>query len=221
MTAKQILKELESLGDKSRRAHNAKNGCGKNQYGVKMGDIRKVAGKIKSNHALAMELWATGNEDARFVATLCMNPKELSAAELEKLVKSLTFAYVADWLNNYIVKKHPAKEALREKWEKAKDKWLARSYWSLTAERVAKDGESLDLDGLLCRIEKEMGKAKPEVQWTMNMCLAEIGIHHAKHRKRAVAIGEKIGLYRDYPVSKGCTSPFAPIWINEMIKRQK
>lgn len=37
---------------------------------------------------------------------------------------------------------------------------------------------------------------------------------------QAIAIGEKVGLYRDYPVSKGCTSPFAPIWINEMVRRQ-
>ena len=37
---------------------------------------------------------------------------------------------------------------------------------------------------------------------------------------RALAIGEKLGIYRDYPVSKGCTSPFAPIWINEMVRRQ-
>jgi 3-methyladenine DNA glycosylase AlkD len=54
----------------------------------------------------------------------------------------------------------------------------------------------------------------------MNSCLAGIGIHFAKHRKRALAIGEKLGIYRDYPVSKGCTSPFAPIWINEMVRRQ-
>jgi hypothetical protein len=39
--------------------------------------------------------------------------------------------------------------------------------------------------------------------------------------RRAIAIGEKAGVYRDYPVSKGCTSPFAPIWINEMVRRQK
>jgi hypothetical protein len=37
---------------------------------------------------------------------------------------------------------------------------------------------------------------------------------------RALAIGEALGIYRDYPVSKGCTSPFGPIWINEMVKRQ-
>jgi 3-methyladenine DNA glycosylase AlkD len=65
-----------------------------------------------------------------------------------------------------------------------------------------------------------MAGADPAEQWTMNSCLAAIGIHHAKHRTRALAIGDKLGLYRDYPVSKGCTSPFAPIWINEMVRRQ-
>jgi hypothetical protein len=54
----------------------------------------------------------------------------------------------------------------------------------------------------------------------VNNSLAMIGIHFPKHRKRALAIGEKLGIYRDYPVSKGCTSPFAPIWIDEMVKRQ-
>jgi 3-methyladenine DNA glycosylase AlkD len=54
----------------------------------------------------------------------------------------------------------------------------------------------------------------------MNNTLATIGVHFPKHRKRAIAIGEKLGIYRDYPVSKGCTSPFAPIWINFMVSRQ-
>ena len=77
------------------------------------------------------------------------------------------------------------------------------------------------LDALLDRLEKEMPKAPPQVQWTMNNCLVAIGIHHAEHRDRALTIGEALGLYRDYPVPKGCTSPFAPIWIHEMVSRQK
>ena len=60
----------------------------------------------------------------------------------------------------------------------------------------------------------------PEVQWPMNITLAAIGIHAPALRKRAIAIGEKLGVYRDYPVSKGCTSPFAPIWIGEMVRRK-
>ena len=54
----------------------------------------------------------------------------------------------------------------------------------------------------------------------MNGALAEIGINFPKLRKRAIAIGETLGIYRDYPVSKGCTSPFAPIWINAMVSRK-
>ena len=54
----------------------------------------------------------------------------------------------------------------------------------------------------------------------MNTTLAQIGINHPAYKDRALAIGELQGIYRDYPVSKGCTSPFAPIWINEMVRRQ-
>lgn len=96
----------------------------------------------------------------------------------------------------------------------------ARAGWSLTSDRVAKKSEDVDCASLLDRLESEMGEAPPETQWTMNFTLAHIGIHHPEHREKAIAIGEEMGLYRDYPVSKGCTSPFAPIWIKEMASRQ-
>jgi 3-methyladenine DNA glycosylase AlkD len=220
ITREETLRQLQSLGNAGVRAQNAKRGAGDNQFGVSRGDLRKLANKIKSNHELALSLWKTGNTDAQFLATLLINVKLLSADEMERMVKSVTFDWVADWLHSYVVKEHADKETLRKKWMESDDRWAARAGWQLTAGRVAKSPEGLDVVALLDRIEKEMGAAAPEVQWTMNMCLAEIGIHFPKHRKRALAIGEKLGIYRDYPVSKGCTSPFAPNWINEMVKRQ-
>jgi len=220
ITLEETLRQLESLGSAGVRAQNAKRGAGDNQFGVKLGDIRILANKIKTNHELALALWKTGNIDAQFLATLLIKVNLLSADELERMVKSVTFTWVADWLHSYVVKQHADKEALRKKWMTSDDRWTARAGWQLTAGRVAKSPEGLDLVALLDRIEMEMGAAAPEVQWTMNICLAEIGIHFPKHRKRAIAIGEKLGIYRDYPFSKGCTSPFAPIWINAMVKRQ-
>lgn len=149
-----------------------------------------------------------------------MKPKELSAEEMDRLVRSVSFSHVADWLNSYVVKNHPAKETLRQKWLTDDNVWAARAGWNLTSERIGKSPDGLDVAALLDRIESEMADAAPEVQWTMNYCLAGIGIHFPKLRKRAIAIGEALGIYRDYPVSKGCTSPFAPIWINEMVRRQ-
>ena len=159
--------------------------------------------------------------EARLLATLLVNPKKLSPEETDKMVRDATIPQVADWLNAYVVKVHPANEELRKKWMQSKDRMAARAGWSLTAGRVARAPEGLDLPALLDRIEIEMPKSAPETQWTMNTTLAQIGIHFPEHRKRALAIGEKLGIYRDYPVSKGCTSPFAPIWINEMVRRQK
>jgi 3-methyladenine DNA glycosylase AlkD len=136
------------------------------------------------------------------------------------MVRSVAFSHVADWLMSYVVKQHADKETLRREWMAADDRWAARAGWELTAERVGKSPDGLDVPALLTRIESEMADAQPEVQWTMNNTLAAIGIHFPKLRKRAIDIGEKLGIYRDYPVSKGCTSPFAPIWINFMVSRQ-
>ena len=220
MTLKEILIELEALGSEKVRKQNTKAGAGDNQYGVKLGDLRKLAKKIKTNHDLALSLWETGNVDARFLAILLMTPNLLSTDQLDQIVRSMEFVRVADWMNSYVINHHPEKEKMRLEWLSSDHPMAARCGWSLTADRIVKNSEGLNLPALLSRIEGEMGNAAPEVQWTMNFALAYIGIHFPEYRERAVAIGEKLGIYSDYPVSKGCTSPFAPIWIEEMVSRQ-
>jgi len=228
MTVKEVLAQLKSLGDDARRKHNAKVGpdgtaASDNQFGVPMGDIRALAKKLKTDHELALKLWDTGNMEAQLLATLIIKPKSLSADELDTLTRSTTCAQVAEWLNSYVVAQHPEKDALREKWMKDKDRWAARAGWHLTASCVNKGAgaaDGLDLAALLDRIEKEMPKAKPEVQWTMNNTLIAIGTKHAAHRQRAIAIGEKIGLYKDWPTSKGCIIPYVPVCVPALVKRQ-
>ncbi|MBX3101659.1 MAG: DNA alkylation repair protein [Bacteroidetes bacterium] len=220
MTLQEALAQLEAFGNEKMRAHNRKHGARDNQFGVKMGDIRTVAKKIKSDHALALELWDTDNIEARLLATLVISPKKLSHDDLHRMVTSERFVQVADWLYAYVIKPYPDTEPLRQAWMQSADGMAARAGWSLTSGCVVRNPGILDLPALLDRIEAEMPGAAPEVQWTMNSTLAQIGIHFPEHRSRALAIGEKLGIYRDYPVSKGCTSPFAPIWINEMVRRQ-
>jgi len=220
MTANEALKQLKALGNETTRKHNTKWGAGDNQFGVKHGDIRTLAKKIKSDDELARALWKTGNVDAQLLAALLIQPKKLTAQDLDRMVRSTAFAHVGDWLMSNVVKQHADKEALRQKWMTSDDRWAARAAWSLTAERIGKNPDGLDVPALLGRLESEMGSADPVVQWTMNSALAGIGIHFPKLRQRAIDIGEKLGVLRDYPVSKGCTSPFAPIWINAMVSRK-
>ncbi len=214
------LAKLESFGLDEVCTRNRKRGAGDAQFGVKLGDVRTLAKEIRTDHDLALELWATGIVEARLLAILVLEPKRLSQGELDAMVRDPGFVGVADWLEAYVVRQHPEKEALRQVWMADPDPWAARAGWSLTAERVGKRPEGLDLAALLDHLEAELADAAPEPQWTMNNTLAGIGIHFPEHRARALAIGESLGVYRDYPTPRGCTSPFAPIWIGEMVRRQ-
>lgn len=220
MTIDEVLGQLEALGTQQVRAQNARAGAGENQFGVRLGEIRKIAKRIRTDHELALELWDTGNVDAQFLAMLVIEPKRLSVEDADRMVRGTSFSRVADWFSSYVATNHPDKESLRVLWMESDDRWAARAGWQLTSQRVGKEPEGLDLPGLLDRIESEMPDAAPEVQWTMNNTLAAIGINVPELRERAVAIGEALGIYRDYPTPKGCTSPFAPIWIDAMVKRQ-
>lgn len=221
MEIDEALTKLESLGDEKVRSRNERLGWTARQFGAPMGGIRTLAKRIRADHELGLALWENGNLDARLLACLVLVPKQLSAKELDAMVREVTFMQLAEWFTSYVVKQHPAREELREKWMRAKDPGRARAGWSLTSERIARDPDGLDASALLDRIDAEIATAHAAPQWTMNGCLAQIGIHFPALRKRALAIGEARGVYRDYPVSKGCTSPFAPIWNGEMVKRSR
>jgi len=111
-------------------------------------------------------------------------------------------------------------EDLRLRWKDG-DELVGRAGWSLTTEGVIKDASRLDLKAVLDQIQREIKQATAQKQWAMNHCLAEIGIRHPEFRKRAIGIGEQFALLTDYPASPGCTPPYAPIWIAEMVRRRE
>ena len=223
MTTQDVLTKLETLGTEQLRAQNVRHGFVGEQFGVKLGEVRTVAKAIKLNTAFGLELWATGYLEARLVAILIMKPKELSIEHLKMLVQTATYGHLADWVNSYLVKQHPEKEAQRIAWlgvDAHAEPWLARTAWSLTTERVSKSPAGLDVAEVLQRIDNELATAPEPARWTMNFCLGELGINHAEFRDEAIAIGERVGAYRDYPTSKGCISPFVPLWVAAIVERQ-
>ncbi|GAB3177988.1 3-methyladenine DNA glycosylase AlkD [Micromonospora palomenae] len=213
----EVMAELAALEDPKIREVNERHG---DDHGVNLSKLRAVAKRLKTQQELACQLWKTGDTAARLLATLICRPKAFERAELDAMLREARTPKVHDWLVNYVVKKNPHAEELRLAWSADPDPVVASAGWALTTERVAKKPEGLDLAGLLDVIEAEMKDAPDRLQWAMNHCLAQIGIEHAEHRARALEIGERLEVLKDYPTPPGCTSPFAPIWITEMVRRQ-
>jgi 3-methyladenine DNA glycosylase AlkD len=218
VTVHEVVAELAALEDPKARAVNEKHG---DDHGVNLGKLRALAKRLKTQQELAHQLWATDETAARLLAILICRPKGFHRDELDVMLRQARTPKVHDWLVNYVAKKNPHCEELRLAWFTDPDPVVASAGWALTSERVAKIPEGLDLAGLLDVIEAEMEDAPDRLQWAMNQCLAQIGIEHAEHRARAIDIGERLGVLRDYPTPPNCTSPFAPIWISEMVRRRQ
>ncbi|MFF1829185.1 DNA alkylation repair protein [Paenarthrobacter sp. NPDC058040] len=212
-----VLAELASLEDPRSREVNQKHG---DDHGVNLSKLRAVAKRLKTQQDLAKELWATDDTAAKLLSLLICRPKAFGRQELDAMLRAARTPKVHDWLVNYVVKKSPHAEELRRAWFDDPDPVVASAGWALTSERVVKTPGGLDLEGLLDVIEQHMKDAPERLQWAMNTCLAQIGIEHPELRARALDIGERLEVLKDYPTPPNCTSPFAPSWINERVRRQ-
>ena len=194
----------------------------------KLGDLKKMAGEIKKDHALAEELWGTGAYYPRLLAILIMDKGLLDQAALERLAKDmLAHDYdernqLADWLLANQLKKSKKTIALVEGWKESGELMLRRIFWDHQARLRWRSQEIPDnAVALLDTIDANMLEAEPEVQRSMNFTVAQIGIYEPAYRKRCIALGEEMGLYIDEPVPRNCTSPYIPLWIDEEVGKLK
>lgn len=216
-TVSEVMARLAALEDPKARAVNERHG---DDHGVNLGKLRALAKQVKTQQELAQQLWETGDTAARLLALLICRPKGFGRDQLDTMLRQARTPKVHDWLVNYVVKKSPHAEELRLAWMADPDPVVASAGWALTSERVVKKPDGLDLDELLQVIETQMLDAPDRLQWAMNHCLAQIGIEHAEYRSRAVGIGERLRVLEDYPTPPNCTSPYAPVWIAEMVRRR-
>lgn len=217
-TAADLVKELVDLEDEQVRAVNEKHG---DAHGINLTKLRAVAKRVKTQYELSVELWETEDPNARLLALLICSPRKFDGDSLDRMLRQSQSPKEQDWLVNYVVKKNKSAEELRTRWLADEDSNVASAGWALTSDRVNKRPEGLDLSALLDEIESSMRDAPERLQWAMNMCLAYIGIESPDHREGARQVGERLQVLKDYPTPPNCTSPFAPIWIDEMVKRKE
>lgn len=185
-----------------------------------LGDLRKIAKNIKTDHDLAMELWSTGQFHPRLLAILIMDNKVVSQDLINKLDKDMqTHPYdeqnqLMDWFMANQLTKNKKTIALIESWENSPSNLQRRIFWYYQA-RLRWTGQTppANTSALLTKIEAAIAKEEPAVQWAMNFTAGWIGVFDKQYRKRCIAIGEKTGLYKGEMVSKGCTPDYLPEFI--------
>src|SRR5215216_3488770 len=102
MTAKEVLAQLKKLGTEQTKKTFLRHGAKEPFFGVKVGDLKVLQKKIKTDHALALELYDTGNSDAMYLAGFIADPAAMTKADLQKWVKgaywNMLSGYTVPWV---------------------------------------------------------------------------------------------------------------------------
>ena len=194
MTLAQVLALLETMGLAENRELYARHGIRTPSYGVAFSHLREVARRLGTSAAMADSLWATGNHDARILATLVVGERGATPARLRAWAGTLDNAVIADLFARWAWRAK-ATRALSAEWIASPEAWIARAGWMIRALHAVERDDVSDADFAksLAVIEREIGRAPNGVRDAMNMALIAIGIGRAALTDEAIAAARRIG----------------------------
>lgn len=216
MTCAGILSELERLGTARNRKVYARHGIGGPAYGVSFGDLKKLCRQIRVDHGLARLLWATGNHDARVLATMIADPQQADGALLDEWAADLDNYVLTDALAAFAGRAPCAREKM-EAWIASDEEWIGQLGWGVVAQLALHDATLSDdaFKPFIARIERDIHRAKNRVRHAMNNALIAIGTRSDALAAEAVAAARRIGKVEVDHGDTACRTPDAATYIEK------
>jgi len=216
------MKSLESMGTEQNRKVYARHSYGPTTFGVSSANLGKLQKALRVDHALARELWASGNSDARILAMMIADPALATAKELDALVKEVHFPALAGYFARFVAKSKYAHSKM-EAWMKSKNDLTGETGWTILSQ-LTLAGNALDdgyLSNTLNTIEKSIHTAPNRTRHAMNMAIVAIGIRNSKLQNLALGAAARIGKVEVDHGKTGCKTPDAAAYIRKTAARRK
>ena len=220
-TVASIMAELKKKGTAQTRKIYARHGMATdNMFGVSIADLKLIARKIKGQQALAMELYATGNVDAMYLAGMVADGALMTKGELNAWAEgAANLQMIAEYTVPWVAVDNPHARDLALQWMKSKKERKACSGWSTYAGLVSKQpDEALDLaeiEGLLNTVVGEISRAPNRVRYTMNGFVIAVGSYVKPLLKQAKAAARQIGAVSVDMGDTACKVPLATAYIEK------
>jgi 3-methyladenine DNA glycosylase AlkD len=222
MELEQAMRRLEAAGSEQARKAYRRHGMPEPLFGVSYADLGTLRKAIGTDHALALGLWATGNGDARVLATMVADPARASVLDVERWARDLDSYVLTDAFMRF-ASRTPHARALEQKWIDVDHERLECVAWGLLAFRAMESPAVPDGDfhPWLARIERTVHGAKNRVRHSMNMALIAIGGRSDALAKRAIGASRRIGRVEVDHGDTDCKTPEAGPYILKIRERQK
>ena len=189
-------------------------------FGVSFAILQKLKKEIGQDQALADALWASGNHDARMLATMTADPAKMAAKELEAWAADLDNYVVADAFSR-LAAQSSAGRALMQRWIRSRDEWRSSAGWNVLTQLLKNDRlATKELQQKLVEIQTRIHQAPNRTRYAMNMALISIGCVDGLHEK-AVLAARRIGKVDVDHGETGCETPDAESCIAKTLVRRE
>lgn len=220
-TLSDVMAELEAAGTAQTRKVLARHGITPPLFGVNYSVLYPLAKRLKTNHALALALWDTGNYDARILAMMIADPKQADPILLEQWVVNSGNYGLNDAITAYVMRTVYARPKA-EAWIPSPDEWLSTAGWGLLC-HVSNADKSLPdsyFEAYLSQILTTIHSRPNRTRYAMNNALINIGCRNAVLHERVKEIMPQVGeVYVDHGET-GCKTPVVLPYIERVIARK-
>jgi 3-methyladenine DNA glycosylase AlkD len=225
MTFDEIMQELASKGTAQTKKTLMRHGAPEPLFGVKVGDLKPLAKKLKGCQDLALELYATKNSDAMYLAGLIADGSKMTKKQLDQWASGATWHMISGCTVPWVASEHPQAISVAKKWIDSKKELIATSGWATLAAVVGMiDDDALPIDELselVERVEKQVHSAPNRVRYAMNNFIICVGTYVLPLAAKALASAKKIGVVDVDMGDTACQVPEAAPYIVKCRNGQK
>jgi 3-methyladenine DNA glycosylase AlkD len=191
----QVIEELKALANPDNVAGMARFGISTTHtLGISMKTLEPIAKRHKKDHVLALQLWDSGIHEARLLAVMIDDPKQVTEAQMEAWVNDFDSWDVCDQACNRLFDKTPFAYQKAVEWTSREATFVKRAGFVLMATRAVHDKKAPDQPFIdfLPIIEREAGDERNFVKKAVNWALRQIGKRNAPLNAVAIQTGEAI-----------------------------
>lgn len=217
MTLDQVMAALAAKGSESVKRIFAKHGAKEPFFGVKVADLKVIQKKIKGDQALALQLYATGNSDAQYLAGLVADGSKMTRAQIQSWADRASWNSSSGTIVPWVACEHPEGLALALKWIESPKTGIAVSGWrTLGALAAVVPDDRLPVkqfSALLDRVVKNLPAAHDDVKYAMNGFVIACGTYVAALGAKAITTARKVGKVEVDMGDTSCQVPDAESYI--------
>jgi 3-methyladenine DNA glycosylase AlkD len=190
-----ILNQLHTLANPANVAGMAHYGINpEHALGISIPTLRKMAKEIGKNPTLAEELWDSGIHEARLLAVLISDPKQVSEEQVDRWVCDIDSWDLCDGFCNNLLYRTPFAVQKAIVWSDRPETYIRRAAFSLMASIAVHHKQLPDeqFEVFLALVYKQSTDDRNYVKKAVNWALRQIGKRNANLNQKAMKMAQQI-----------------------------